>query len=204
MGALCKGTCLALWEKHHTNATILANISPFFKGTQKFSMDQMPALHLLLHVQQGCYLGYTRHWGTGRHPSLKEALPFSMFTTPKPFERHHDGFGEPGNTFGVGYLQFQDGQSVPLPSGTKWESPVSVLDTLTESAWFSENLWVLIYFAKFLVPHRPHYRPHFSEKNLVITMARCFSVGLCTFLPHQAPGKGTPHIQKLCVYHQQW
>lgn len=84
-----------------------------------------------------------------------------MFTTPKPFERHHDGFGEPGNTFGVGYTQFQDGQSVPLPSGTKWESPVSVLDTLTESAWFSENLWDLIYFAKFLVPHRAHYRPHF-------------------------------------------
>lgn len=57
-----------------------------------------------------------------------------MFTSPKHFQNHYDGFGEARNTF-IGPFSGW-GNTVPLPSVAQAESPARVFDTLAKSALF--------------------------------------------------------------------
>lgn len=144
----------------------------------------------------------TKLWGTGRHPSLKEALPFHMFTWPKHFPKHRDGFGEARNTFGsAGYRQIQSGEMLCSFSCSVGESCWSIW----HPRWvicFDKSLCIFICFAIFMTPHWSNYRVLFSEKNLVTAMTSCFSMGLCTLSPGQVHGNSIHHIQKLWVYQQ--
>lgn len=125
MGNSRKAACLAFWEKCHMNATVWAKTGSFIEGSKKFSTSQCQHCTCSCHAQQGgCVFEYAGYWGAGRHPSLKEALPFSMFTCPKHFQNHCDGFGEARNTF-IGPFSGW-GNTVPLPSVAQAESRQSI------------------------------------------------------------------------------
>lgn len=119
--------------------------------------------------QGGCDFEYTKHWGAGRHPSLKEAFPFRMFTSPKNFQKHHDGFGEARNTFSdAGYMQFRDGET--CCSSAFSSSVGESCQSIWRPRWIlmkspGESLGIFICFAIFITPHWSKHSVTLSEKK---------------------------------------
>lgn len=143
----------------------------FLNSIWKFSIHQIPSLHLLLllHQQGGCDFEYLKHRGAGRNPcSLKKTLPFHLWVNStsrsttmnlrKP-EAHSDVLV----TCSFGMRR----HSVPLPSVAQWKSQGEYLTPSLSQLCFGESLGVLICFVIFMTPHWSKYGIPFSNDQIL-------------------------------------